>query len=103
MPSGVFIKMHLGAPGVDATANPAAETTRAGDVAFDASVAGATENTGIILWSSVSNTETVSHWSAHDAVTAGNPLCVGTMDAAKSLVAGQNAEFAAGALDLSLT
>lgn len=101
MPTGQFVKLHIGAPGVDATSNPAAETTRIDAGAFAAAAGGTTDNDAAITWTSVSNTETVSHISIWDASTAGNPLLQGALTTSKSLTTGDDAQFAAGELDVT--
>ncbi len=102
MPTGQFVKLHLGDPGLAATGNPAAETTRVDAGAFSAASAGTADNDAAIQWTSVAATEDVSHSSLWDASTAGNALLQGALTTTKSLVAGQDAEFAAGALDYSM-
>lgn len=99
-PAGVYVKMHLGDPGEDCTGNPAAETTRSA-ASFGAAASGSMANDAAISWTSVSTTETWSHFSIWDASTAGNPLAYGALSASKALTAGDNAEFAIGALTVT--
>lgn len=100
-PASLHVKAHLADPTVSGTVSPAAETTRAAAGAFSAAAAGATANTGLISWTSVSNTETWSHVTVHDAATAGNPLLFGALTASKAMTAGEDAEFAIGELDIT--
>jgi hypothetical protein len=87
MPTQVYIKLHIGDPGEDATGNPAGETTRQ---AADWSVAsgGTAALSATVTWTSVSNSETYSHFSAWDASTAGNPLFYGALDSGVAVTAG---------------
>lgn len=97
MPTGQFIKLHIGAPGDAATANPAGETTRVDTGAFSAAGSGATDNDAVIAWTSVSTAETYSHWSMWTSATVGDPLLVGALTVSKVVTVGQDAEFAAAA------
>lgn len=101
MPSGLYVKLHLGDPGEDATANPATETTRAAAAFVTNAASGTISNTTAITWTGVSTTETVTHVSIWDASTAGNPLMKGALSASKALTAGDNLTIAIGDLDLS--
>lgn len=101
LPSGAYVKLHLGAPGTSATSNPAVETTRQ-SATFSAASGGATSNSAQIQWTSVSATETYTHYSIWDASTGGNPLFVGYLTASAPITAGGDATFAATALDVAL-
>lgn len=91
IPAGTFVKLHLGDPGEDGTANPAAETTRKA-VTFAAAAAGSATTTGTpaASWTSVAATETFTHFSIWDAVTAGNPLFTGALSASVAMNAGED-------------
>lgn len=102
MPPGFFVKLHTGDPGVDAVLNAAAEATRVDAGAFSASAGGASDNDAIFGWSGVAASETISWISAWNASGAGTPLLRSALTTGKTLVAGQDAEFAAGSFDLSL-
>jgi hypothetical protein len=103
MPTNVFVKLHIGAPGESAAANAAANTLRV-DVNFGATSVG----TGIALnssapaWTSVPNTETYTHFSIWDAVTAGNPLIVGALTASVAVTAGDNFSIPIGNLSVTM-
>lgn len=101
-PSGLFVKLHTGDPGEDATSNAAAETTRV-EASFGAPSGGVMANDAEVLWESVSDSETYSHFSVWDAVTSGNPLGYGSLSASKAVTAGEDARFAVGALTWTLT
>jgi hypothetical protein len=99
-PTNIYAKLHLGDPGEDGTANPAAETTRV-EVTFAAGT-NPIANNAEVLWENVSTTETYSHFSLWDNSTAGNPLGYGALTASKAVTAGEDARFAVGALTVSL-
>lgn len=99
MPTTLYVKLHIGDPGEDATANAAGETTRK-SFTRTASSGGAASNAAEILWTNVSTSETISHISIWDNVSAGNPWWYGPLTASKALTAGDDARFAAGELDL---
>ena len=100
MPTNTYVKMHLGAAGEAGTANPAAETTRV-VTSFGAAASGTCSNDAEIAWTSVSTTETWTHFSIWDNLTAGNCLIVGALTASVALTAGDDAKFAVGALTVT--
>jgi hypothetical protein len=95
-----FVKLHLGAPGEDATGNAAAETTRIA-VSFGAASGGVVTSDANVAWEDVSTTETYSHYSIWDAETDGNPLAVGALASSVSVTAGDNFTIPSG--DLTVT
>jgi hypothetical protein len=99
MPTNVYIKLHLGDPGEDATSNAAVEDTRKVS-AWDAAASGAIATSATIEWTNVSTTETYTHWSAWDASTAGNALWTGALSASAAVTAGDT--FQITSLTLSL-
>ena len=99
MPTNVYIKLHLGDPGEDATSNAAVEDTRKVS-AWDAAASGAITTSATIEWTNVSTTETYTHWSAWDASTAGNALWTGALSAPAAVTAGDT--FQITTLTLSL-
>jgi len=82
-----YLQLHVGDPGEDGTANAAAETTRQA-ATFGAASSGSMATTANVTWTNVAATETVSHWSAWDAATAGNCLWTGALTSSASLEAG---------------
>lgn len=69
------IKLHIGAPGANGTANPAAETTRkAVTWGTPVLVGSAVEmtHTNALAWTGVAGTEDYTHASFWDNLTAGN-------------------------------
>ena len=99
-PTTVYVKLHTGAPGEAGTANAAGETTRVA-ATFGAASGGTISNSAAIQWSSVSTTETYSHISIWDHLTAGNCLLVGALSSSKAVTSGEDAEFAIGDLDVT--
>jgi len=94
-----WIKLHIGAPGEDATSNAAANTTR-GSVSFSAASAGSIASSGTVSWTNVSTTEVYSHFSVWDHATAGNALWEGALSSTASVTAGDT--FQITSLTLSL-
>lgn len=103
MPTAVYLKLHLGDPGEDATANAAANANRQ-QVTFNNVVAnsGQIVSNATVTWSNVSNTEIYSHWSLWDTVgpTGGNPLWKGALSANASVTAGDNSQITSLTLSL---
>ncbi len=90
-----YIKLHIGDPGEDAATNAAAETTRQG-VTWAAASGGSKSTNATATWTSVSTTETYSHFSIWDALSAGNPLVYGALTASVSVTAGDDFEITSG-------
>lgn len=101
-PTAFYVKLHIGDPGSAGTSNTAAESTRK-SVTFGASSGGAISNSVAVTWTSVAATETYSHVSFWDHVTAGVFLGSDDLASTKAVTAGDNAEFAIGDLDITLT
>ena len=100
-PTNVYMKLHTGAPGEDATGNAAANTTRV-LASFGAASGGTATSDADIAWTNVSNTETYTHWSLWDAATGGNPLVYGAFDSGISVTAGDNFTVESGNLTVTL-
>lgn len=96
-----FIKLHVGDPGAAGTANPAANTTRK-SVTWASASGGSKASGADLLWSSVPNTETYTHWSAWDDVTAGNFEASGTVSGG-AVTASNDFKVASGGLTFGLT
>ena len=99
MPTTVYVKLHTGDPGEDATSNAATETTRKA-ASWSAASSGSIATDATIEWTNVSTTETYSHWSLWDASTAGNALWTGALSASAAVTAGDT--FQITSLTLSL-
>lgn len=102
MPAALWLQLHLGNPGEDGTANPAAFTTRTQiDGAFaTAATARAVANDSAINITGFSVTETVTHYSVHDASTAGNCIWYGDFTTGREVGTGVTLTIAVGDLDL---
>jgi len=94
-----YLKLHTADPGEDGTTSAATNTTRQ-TVAFSAAATGAMASSATVSWTSVSTTETYSHWSMWDASTAGNCLWTGALSSSAAVTAGDT--FQITALTLSL-
>jgi hypothetical protein len=99
IPTNVYVKLHLADPGEDATTSPAVEATRK-VVAWSAAASGTIASSATLSWTNVSTTETYTHWSLWDAVTAGNPLWTGALSASAAVTAGDTFEITALTLSL---
>lgn len=100
-PSQVWVKLHVGDPGVAGTSNPAGNTTRKQATFGSAASGGAIANTVALTWSGVSNSETYSRFSVWDASVAGTFLFSGTVTAS-AVTAGDDFTAAIGAFTASL-
>lgn len=100
--ANVYVKLHIGDPGEDGTANAATETTRIQATFGSAASGGTISNTANINWTSLAASETISHISLWDASTAGNCLWIGALSSSQDVAAGGNFTIATGDLDVSL-
>ena len=100
--AGVYVKLHLGDPGEDGTANAAAETDRVA-ASFGAAASGTATSDAAVEWTNVAASETISHISLWDASTAGNCLWTGALTASKAVNAGDTFTIASGDLSLTLS
>jgi hypothetical protein len=99
IPTNTYVKLHTADPGEDCTTAAATNATRV-VAAWSAASAGAIATSATITWTNVSTTETYSHWSLWDALTAGNPLWSGALSTTASVTAGDT--FQITSLTLSL-
>lgn len=97
--AGTWLKLHIGDPGEDASANAASNTSRQ-SVSFSAAASGSMASSATVSWTNVSATETYTHWSLWDSSTAGNPLWKGALSTSASVTAGDT--FQITSLTLSL-
>jgi hypothetical protein len=95
-----YVKLHLGDPGEDGTANAAAETTRK-SASFGASSGGTATSDADLTWTSYSAAETVTHISLWDNATAGNCLGAGALTASKTLAIGDTFVIPSGSLTVT--
>lgn len=99
-PTTHFIKLHVGDPGVNGTANPAANTTRHA-VTWGTDSNGVSANTNVITWTTgeVTTSEDYSHFSDWSTVgpSGGTFIGSGIMTAAP-VTAGFSFSIAIGGL-----
>lgn len=97
--SKVYVQLHTGAPGSSGTANVAGESTRK-----EATLTGTStlKNSGEVKWTSVSTAETYKYFSIWSAATAGTFLGEEALEAEKAVSVGDNADFPAEALTLTV-
>jgi len=96
-----YIKLHVGDPGANGTANPATETTRKA-ASFAAASAGAMASDAAITWTNIAGSQDATHFTAWDSATTGNFLFSGTITA-NAYSAGDTYTISSGALTTSLT
>lgn len=99
--STVYAKLHTGDPGEAGTSNAATETTRKA-ITFAAASGGTIANDSAGTWSGVAASETYTHISLWDNVSAGNHLWNGPLSASKAVTAGETFTLAIGAVTVSL-
>lgn len=100
MPTGSFIQLHTGDPGEDGTANVATNNTRQ-SATWNASSGGSATNNGVISWTSVPATETYTHWTSWDAVTAGNCIVARGTLTGGAVLSGQDFDIADAGLTVT--
>ena len=99
MPTTVYVKLHTADSGEDGTTAAATNATRVA-AAWATAATGSIATSATITWTSVSTTETYTHWSLWDASTAGNCLWTGALSASAAVTAGDT--FQITSLTLSL-
>ena len=97
--TATYLKLHTGDPGDDGTSNAATETTRKA-VSFGSASGGSMSSSATVEWTSVSTSETYSHWSMWDASTAGNCLWTGALSSPVTVVAGDTFQLTSLTLTL---
>jgi hypothetical protein len=101
-PTALWLQFHLGAPGEDGTGNVAAFTTRT-DItsAFGTNATGrAIANDAQVQITGFTASETITHWSVHDANAAGNCLFIGDLTTQRDVGTGVTLTIAVGEIDL---
>lgn len=90
-----YMKLHIGDPGENGTANPAVETLRI-PVMCSPAINGVVTNDVDIIFLSVAADETYTHASIWDHPTAGNCHFVGPLGSPKSILMGDTFTIKAG-------
>ena len=99
--AALYAKLHIGDPGEDCTANPAVETTRKA-VSFAASSGGTALSDALTEWTNVAATETYTHVSLWDNVSAGNPWGSGALAVPQAMTAGNTFDLPSGNIALAI-
>ena len=99
--ASVYIKLHVGDPSSNGTANPATETTRKA-ASFGTASAGVLTSDADVVWTNIAGSQTATFFTAWDATTAGNFLFSGSITG-NPYTAGDTFTIASGALTVSLT
>lgn len=97
----VYVALHTADPGETGTSEVTGGSYARQSAAWDAASAGSCVNSAIITYTNMPAT-TVTHYSIWDASSSGNMLFAGALDASRTFTAGDAAQFAAGALTVSL-
>lgn len=97
----VFIKLHIGDPGANGTANPATETTRKA-ASFGASSSGTLTSDADITWTNIAGSQDATFFTAWDSATTGNFLFSGSITG-NAYTAGDTYVIPSGSLTVSLT
>ena len=105
-PANIYVALFTTAPndtggGTEVSGNGYARVLHN---SWDVAAVGATENTGVVTFPQASggNWGTVTHVGLFDASTVGNMLAWGTLSVSKAVNDGDTAEFADGAIDITL-
>ncbi len=96
-----WIKLHVGDPGANGTANAATETTRK-QATWSTVSGGAFSNTNSLDWTNVAGSEDFAWFTAWSASTAGTFGFSGTITA-NPVTTGDNFSIAASGLTASVT
>ena len=99
--AAVYVKLHVGDPGANGTANAATETTRK-EASFAAASSGSLASDAALTWTNIAGSQDATHFTAWDNVSAGNFLFSGTITA-NAYSAGDTFTISSGALTVSLT
>ena len=99
IPTNVYVKLHTADAGEAGTSSAATETTRK-VAAWATASSGAIATSATLEWTNVAATETYSHWSLWDDVSAGNCLWTGALSSSAAVTAGDT--FQITTLTLSL-
>ena len=99
IPTNVYIKLHTADAGEAGTSSAASETTRK-VAAWATASSGSIATSATLEWTNVAATETYTHWSMWDDVSAGNCLWTGALSSSAAVTAGDT--FQITSLTLSL-
>lgn len=97
-----YVKLHTGNPGVNASNNAAANTTRK-QMNNAVSASQAVSNPNDLAWTNVPNAETYTHFSVWDASTGGNPIEYGELNGGTGYAVNVGNNFTIPTGDLDFT
>lgn len=98
--ANVYVKLHVGDPGANATANAATETTRKA-CTFAAASGGSISSDADVSWTNISGSQDATFFTAWDDASAGNFLFSGTI-IGDAYTAGDTFTIPSGSLTASL-
>lgn len=98
--ANVYVKLHVGDPGANGTANAATETTRKAS-AFAAASGGSISSDADVSWTNISGSQDATFFTTWDDASAGNFLFSGTI-IGDAYTAGDTFTIPAGSLTASL-
>lgn len=96
-----YMQLHTADPTDTGTVAVALETTRK-SITSASTTNGVFTSVNDLIWTNVAGTETYSHVSLWDALTAGNCLWTGALTTPKAVVAGDTFTIATGSLTVTL-
>ena len=99
--ANVYVKLHVGDPGAEGTANAATETTRK-EVTFASASSGSIASDAAVTWTNIAGSQDATFFTAWDNASAGNFLFSGTITG-NAYVAGDTYTIPSGSLTASLT
>ena len=76
--ANVYVKLHVGDPGAEGTANAATETTRK-EVTFASASSGSIASDAAVTWTNIAGSQDATYFTAWDNASAGNFLFSGTI------------------------
>lgn len=99
--ANVYVKLHVGDPGANGTANAATETTRKA-CSFAAASGGSLSSDAAVTWTNIAGSQNATYFTAWDNASTGNFLFSGTMTG-NAYTAGDTFTIPSGSLTASLT
>jgi hypothetical protein len=99
--TNVYVKLHVGDPGADGTANAATETTRKA-VSFAGASAGSIASDADVTWTNISGSQDATFFTAWDSIDAGSFLFSGTITG-NPYTAGDTYTISSGSFNAALT
>lgn len=99
VPTGRFVQLHNGAPGLDGTANVIA-VARQSTTLVDGTGDGTLTNSNELVYAGMP-AGNVTHWSIHSAVTGGSALFQGALVTPRTTGAGDTLRIPIGELDIT--